>query len=101
MGKCLDFPDGPKVITRVLKQGRGRQKRTREVAVQGGLREVLLILKTEEEAMTQECQPLWEAGEGKRMASLLELPEGTRPRQHLILAQCDAFQMSTSRTARK
>lgn len=49
------------------------------MAAGGELREVLLILKMEEEAVTQECQPLWEAGEGKRMASLLDLPEGTRP----------------------
>ena len=41
----LDFPDGPQVITRVLKQRRGCQKRTREMALWGAHREVLLAFE--------------------------------------------------------
>ena len=45
METVLDFPDGPQVITWVLKQRRGCQKRTREMALWGGLREVLLAFE--------------------------------------------------------
>ena len=41
----LDFPDGPQVITRVLKQRRGCQKRTREMALWGAHKEVLLAFE--------------------------------------------------------
>lgn len=55
-GDGLRFSDGPQVITRVLKQRRGCQKRTREMALWGAHREVLLAFEKEEEAMNQGVQ---------------------------------------------
>ena len=101
METVLDFPDGPQVITRVLKQRRGRQKRSREEHCGEDSGRCCWLLTREEVAMNRGYKQLWEAGEDKKMTALLELPEGPQPHQLLTLDQCDAFQRSTSRTARK
>lgn len=56
MEMILDFPDGPQVITRVLKQRSGRQKRSREEHCGEDSGRCCWLLTREEVAMNRGIQ---------------------------------------------
>lgn len=84
--KILDYPDGPNVITRVLKSKKSRRENQRKRCSDGSRVRECCVANFEDEGRRPQSKECWwslEARKAKKQIPSYNLQEGTQPFQDL------------------